>query len=265
MEYLCFCFQSSPNNESGEYIRLKDDDRNKVLEEETIKMEMNLIFEDLQNLISKPFEISPTSKDLFRLYKKIKIMKENETLITPNETISLFQILNTLGNELQKEEEEKTNIENFEKLVNLNDFETLSTYCKKIYTDYNLLLQFLKLCNQSVVLIIARRLKIWFSMNNLYFKDVRGSWYIDIILNSESQKIIHKRKELCYKKLDGHFELFQFSWEIECTFSNLSKNLENIDFNVSIDEEKIINDDLDSRNWILNLFKIMKKRNEIKF
>ena len=54
MEYLCFCFKSDPN-ENGEYIKLMEEEKNKTLEETTIKLEMKSIFEDLENLISKPF------------------------------------------------------------------------------------------------------------------------------------------------------------------------------------------------------------------
>ena len=53
-----------------------------------------------------------------------------------------------------------------------------------------------------------------------------------------------------------------FRWEIECIFNQSTKTLEKINLNAFIDEENIINNDINSRNWILNLFKIMK--NEIK-
>jgi hypothetical protein len=214
MNYFC-CFHHHHDGKSvsnEEYLPLKDEISNS---EENIKKETKIIFFEIQELMKKPFPQVPVSKDILRLYKKIRIFK-NELEIENMDYSSIYScLLVHLGEILQPKEQEMNSMELFQEKVNLNDYETLSVYLMEVYHDYDSMLQLLKLCNQSLVLIIARRLKLWFSSKDLYFKDVRGSWFIDILLKESNQHVVlHKRKEICYKKLKNgdHFPLYQIGY-----------------------------------------------------
>jgi hypothetical protein len=209
MEYFC-CFHSVSVVVERETQYLQLNEEKSFNFEETIKKETKIIFFEIQELMKKSFPQVPVSKDILRLYKKIRIFK-NEIEINKDTGHIYSSLLEPLGRELQPKEQEKNSLELFNEKVNLNDYETLSVYLMEVYHDYETMLQLLKLCNQSLVLIIARRLKVWFSSKDLYFKDVRGSWFIDILLTDEDQGVLHKRKEICYKKLKNgdHFPLFQ--------------------------------------------------------
>jgi hypothetical protein len=83
----------------------------------------------------------------------------------------------------------------------------------------------LKSCNQSILAPGILKLKV--AVGNQYpFKDVRGSWRIDVHVSSEHVTVTHLKRERSFE--DDSAEYFEFDWSLKLVFSSDVSRLEDV-------------------------------------
>lgn len=91
----------------------------------------------------------------------------------------------------------------------------LREYMENVVGDDSKVIGVLKACNQSI--LAPGVLKLKFSVGNQFpFKDMRGSWRIDIIVDKDKVTVIHSKRERSFE--DSPSDYFEFGWSLAMVF-----------------------------------------------
>jgi len=91
----------------------------------------------------------------------------------------------------------------------------LRDYMEQVIGDDSKVISVLKACNQSI--LAPGVLKLKFTVGNQFpFKDMRGSWRIDIIVDADKVTVIHSKRERSFE--DSPSEYFEFGWSLAMIF-----------------------------------------------
>lgn len=176
----------------------------------------------------------PVSKDLPRLCKNVIIYDKEEVLHKHNDEDFLqllFLIFLTLTKKTKDfknpyKEFEVLTFENFQKEVDIADNQTINQFVTKHYEESSKTIQILKLLNQSLIAPAVTQIK-QVLLGKLEYKDVQGSWVVEIFCLDQKYKVIHKKKEQVIKKVNNKYEnLYQFQWSLNIELKELETGLE---------------------------------------
>mmetsp|Transcript_11121 Transcript_11121/g.41538 ORF Transcript_11121/g.41538 Transcript_11121/m.41538 type:complete len:448 (-) Transcript_11121:46-1389(-) len=118
----------------------------------------------------------------------------------------------------------------FNEQIYMNDHETVTKYLTDKFGEDGILTLILKSCHQTIIAKVLRRLR----ETGLTFKDVRGSWRIQIRISKCGNYVssLHRRKEqMIYRDHTGFgFDNeFQFEWELETFYNVKSQTIDNVE------------------------------------
>jgi len=100
----------------------------------------------------------------------------------------------------------------------------VSSLLEGSYGDSHPVVRFLTLVDQAFVVSLLGHFSesLFFSKSPMRFKDVRGSWRIDLRLYENTLSMVHRRFEQMMKPI-GNIQLknlFQFSWQVEIVYDS---------------------------------------------
>jgi len=193
------------------------------------------LLKEISTKWQKPYHTLPVHVDIPRLAKKIIIYGDGEIVHKPQEdnacntsSGNLFADLprqdNTikdiivtlskwLGDSQEQQESISTKYASFfgsgDPSLSLNEFIE-----HVVGVDSNVV-KVLKACNQSILAPGVLKLKVAVG-NQFPFKDMRGSWRIEIQIDSERVSVTHLKVERSFE--DESTEYFEFAWTLRIVF-----------------------------------------------
>ncbi|KAF0982486.1 hypothetical protein FDP41_011416 [Naegleria fowleri] len=100
----------------------------------------------------------------------------------------------------------------------------VSTLMEGQYGDGHPLVKFLTLVDQAFVVSLLGHFaeSLFFTKTPIRFKDIRGTWRIDIRMYQNCISMVHRRTEQMMKPLGNTMlkNLFQFSWQVEIVYDS---------------------------------------------
>jgi len=183
---------------------------------------------------SRPVRTLPVHVDVPRLARKMAIYGDNTRnnilhAAKDTEEVSktmdaqtqdqyiIRDIILTLSIHLGEPREQQKHIESkFNEFFGPGDTSVaLREYMEQVVGDGSKVIAVLKACNQSI--LAPGVLKLKFSVGNQFpFKDMRGSWRIDIIVDTDKVTVIHSKRERSFE--DNPSDYFEFGWSLAMVF-----------------------------------------------
>jgi len=181
----------------------------------------------------RPYHTLPVHVDIPRLAKKIAIygnggivhrppddeLSSSGSLFntTPRIDNTIRDIIVTLSEWLGEPKEKQEEIlAQYPKFFGSGDPSlSLTEFLDNIVGPTSKVVNVLKACNQSILAPGVLKLKV--AVGNQYpFKDVRGSWRIDVHIYSDGLSVTHLKRERSFE--DDSADYFEFDWSLKLVY-----------------------------------------------
>jgi len=183
----------------------------------------------------KPYHTLPVHVDIPRLAKKIIIYGDGELVHKPQEDTALNnssgnlfadlsrqdntikEIILTLSKWLGDSQEQQESISTkYASFFGTGDPSlSLNEFIEHVVGVDSSVVKVLKACNQSILAPGVLKLKVAVG-NQFPFKDVRGSWRIEIQIESDKLSVTHLKRERSFE--DESSEYFEFAWTLRIVY-----------------------------------------------
>jgi len=178
----------------------------------------------------------PTTVDIIRLLKKIKVLYKGEEVFyassydpqaTKEELITCLCL--TISSLVDDQDTVGRVAANSEKYLQPNERSDLSRQLAHFLNELPnaIFVRILKACSQNMVASAFLELRQALGQD-FTFKDVTNGWSIQIYVDDSSIQVAHKRSEQSTEA-----ERFQFSWELNMIFDREASQLTNISLQVT--------------------------------
>jgi len=192
---------------------------------------------------TKPYHTLPVHVDIPRLARKIAIYANGDGVLSAQsddksaytqvqdgakqDYLIIRDIIVTLSKVLGEPKTQQDNItERFPSFFGTGDPSlSLNDFLEQVVGANSKVVNVLKACNQSI--LAPGVLKLKFTVGNAYpFKDMRGSWRIDIHVDDDKLCVTHLKRERSFE--DDPADYFEFEWSLKLIFDKDAAQLQEV-------------------------------------